>query len=375
MNLEEIARIAGVSRSTVSRVANGDKRVSDDARARVNSIIREHGYQPHAAARSLASRRTRMIGLRIPGELAFIFGDPYFPEMAQGVVDACNQADYGLMLMMEPENDPVSAERIYQRVIRGRHIDGVILATSVIGDAFAGRVAADGVPAVMIGRHPTLATIDIDNQAAAREAVDHLIAHGYRRIAHISGPANIAASVERLAGYEQALSEAGKLIDPTLIVPGDFTDVSGYQAMRLLLERAEGRPDAVFVGSDTMAVGALRAINEAGLSVPDDVAVMGFDGLTAHSRIYPFLSTQAQPVPALGRTAVEMLLQRIADPDGPAENRYLQTTLTPRGSCGCGSPGPIRLDPAGTGVTSLAADALAVERRAREGTPAHAVPV
>jgi LacI family transcriptional regulator len=375
LNLEEIARIAGVSRSTVSRVVNGDRRVSDEARTRVNAIIREHGYQPHAAARSLASRRTRMIGLRIPGEVAFIFGDPYFPEMVQGVVDACNEADYGLTLMMEPENDPVSAERVYQRVIRGRHIDGVILSTSVIGDLFAGRVASDGMPAVMIGRHPTLPTVDIDNHAAARAAVDHLIDHGYRRIAHIPGPPNIAASVERLAGYEQALTGAGKLIDATLIAPGDFTDISGYQAMRVLLDRPDGRPDAVFVGSDTMAVGALRAIYEAGLTVPDDVAVMGFDGLTSHSRNYPFLSTLAQSIPALGRSAIEMLLRRIADPDGPAEHLYLQTTLMPRGSCGCGVPGPIRHDSAGLFVRPLAADAQLGARRAQEAIPAQALPV
>jgi LacI family transcriptional regulator len=336
VNLEEIARIAGVSRSTVSRVVNGDKRVSDDARARVNEIITEYGYQPHAAARSLASRRTRMLGLRIPGEVSFIFSDPYFPEMVQGVVDACNEADYGLMLMMEPENDPTSAERIYQRVIRGRHIDGVILSTSLIGDPFSGRVAADGMPAVMIGRHPALPTVDIDNAGAARQAVAHLIDHGFRQIAHIPGPCNIAAANERKTGYEQALTEAGIPVDSSLIEPGDFTELSGYLAMRRFLERPEGRPDAVFGGSDTMAVGALRAIVEAGLSVPGDIAVMGFDGLSVHTRTYPFLSTLQQSIPNLGRTAVELLLKRIADPDGPAEHVYLGTTLSPRGSCGCG---------------------------------------
>jgi LacI family transcriptional regulator len=338
VNLEEIARIAGVSRSTVSRVVNGDKRVSDEARARVNEIITEYGYQPHAAARSLASRRTRMIGLRIPGEVSFIFSDPYFPEMVQGVVDACNEADYGLMLMMEPEHDPVSAERIYQRVIRGRHIDGVILSTSVLGDPFAGRVAADGMPAVMIGRHPTLPTVDIDNADAGREAAAHLIGHGRRQIAHISGPRNIAAANERAAGYEAALAEAGIPVDASLIEPGDFTELSGYLAMRHLLERPKGRPDAVFGGSDTMTVGAMRAISEARLSIPDDIAVIGFDALAIHTRNYPNLSTLSQSIPNLGRTAVELLLKRIADPDSPAENVYLRTNLLTRGSCGCGAP-------------------------------------
>jgi DNA-binding LacI/PurR family transcriptional regulator len=279
-----------------------------------------------------------MLGIRIPGEVSFIFSDPYFPEMVQGVVDACNEADYGLMLMMEPEHDPVSAERIYQRVIRGRHIDGVILSTSVVGDPFAGRVAADGMPAVMIGRHPTLPTVDIDNAAAAKEAVTHLIEHGYRQIAHIPGPPTIAAANERKAGYEAALTEAGIPVDASLIEPGDFTELSGYQAMCRLLERPEGRPDAVFGGSDTMAVGAMRAIYGAGLAIPDDIAVMGFDALAIHTRNYPYLSTLSQSIPNLGRRAVELLMKRIADPNGPVEHVYLTTELRLRGSCGCGVP-------------------------------------
>jgi LacI family repressor for deo operon, udp, cdd, tsx, nupC, and nupG len=193
------------------------------------------------------------------------------------------------------------------------------------------------MPAVMIGRHPTLPTVDIDNAAAAREAVAHLIAHGYRQIAHIAGPRNIAAANERASGYEAALTEAGIPVDPSLVEPGDFTDASGYLGMRQLLDRPDGRPDAVFACSDTMAVGALRAIAEAGLDVPDDIAVMGFDGLSTHTRTYPHLSTVAQSIPNLGRNAVNLLLERISDPDGASDHVYLDTHLELRGSCGCGT--------------------------------------
>ncbi len=343
MNLEEIARLSGVSRSTVSRVVNGDKRVSDDARTRVNDVIREHDYHPHAAARSLASRRTRMIGLRIPGAVSFIFSDPYYPGLVQGVVDACNEADYGLMLMMEPENDPVSSERIFQRVIRGRHLDGVILSTSVLGDPFIGRVASDGVPAVMIGRHPSLTTVDVDNISAATQAVRHLIGHGRRRIAHIAGPCNIVAANERLQGYEIALTEAGMAINPDLIERADFTEVSGYIAMRALLENHDARPDAVFAGSDTMAAGALRALGESNIRVPEDLAMMGFDGLERHARAFPTLSTVVQPISDLGHAAVETLLHRISHPDEPIFHHYLDTYLHLRGSCGCVSEPNTRL--------------------------------
>ena len=336
MNLEEVARLSGVSRSTVSRVINADPRVSETARSRVLAVIEQHNFQPNAAARSLASRRTRMIGLRIPGEVGFIFSDPYFPELVQGVVDACNELDYGLMLMMEPENDPASAERIYQRVIRGRHIDGVILSTSIIGDPFAGRVAVDGMPAVMIGRHPTLATVDIDNRESARGAVSHLIDHGYRRIAHIRGPHTIAAANERADGYLIALNEAGIPIDDSLIGQGDFSENSGAMAMMALLDRPAGRPEAVFAGSDTMAAGALRTIDQLGLSVPGDIAVIGFDGLRHQLQRHPSLSTVSQSISGLGRNAVSLLIDRIAEPDAPAPHVYLTTQLVLRGSCGCG---------------------------------------
>jgi LacI family transcriptional regulator len=310
-----------------------------------------------------------MIGLRIPGEISFIFSDPHFAEVVQGVADACNEADYGLMLMMEPEDDPVAAERIYQRVIRGRHIDGVILSTSIIGDPFAGRVAADGMPAVMIGRHPALPTVDIDNVSAACEAVSHLVDHRYRQIAHIRGPRNIAAANERAAGYERALSEAGIPIDPTLIEPGDFSEPSGYLAMRQLLDRPDGRPDAVFAGSDTMAAGAMRALHDAGITVPDDIGLMGFDGLAFHTRTFPTLSTLAQSATNLGRTSVELLLRRISDPDGPPEHVYLGTELLPRGSCGCGFRAAVASGPRQE-MLAQPATANMVESLAQERQPA-----
>jgi len=256
--------------------------------------------------------------------------------------------------MMEPENDPVSSERLYQRVIRGRHLDGVILSTSVLGDPFIGRVASDGVPAVMIGRHPTLTTVDVDNVTASLHATRHLLGHGYRRIAHISGPGNIMAANERTQGYEMALSEAGVPLDPDLIERGDFTETSGYVAMRALLDTHRPKPDAVFAGSDTMAVGAIRAIIEAGLTVPGEIAVMGFDGLERHARALPSLSTVVQPIAELGKAAVNTLLHRIAHPEEPVFHHYLDTWLNLRGSCGCSSVPKVGLVDAGATLAPVA---------------------
>jgi len=338
VNLEELGRLAGVSRSTVSRVVNGDARVSQDARVRVQAAIRASGYVPHAAARSLASNRTRILGLLIPGAVGFIFSDPYFPKLVQGVVDACNAADYGMMLMMEPADDPVVAERIYQRVIRGHHLDGVIVTTSLIGDPLLERLAADELPAVLIGRHPSLpslTTVDVDNRGAACRAVQHLLGHGYRRVAHLAGPTDIMASIDRADGYRDALFAAGIPIDDSLVIACDFTEANGRDAMRRLLAHPDGRPDAVFCGSDTMAAGAFRALAEFGLSAPRDIALMGFDGLEQHAVSFPHLSTVVQPIPELGRSAVGALQARIACPDEPPAQLILPTRLALRGSCGC----------------------------------------
>ena len=299
------------------------------------AVIEEYGYEPNAAARSLATRRTRILGLQIPGAVNFIFSDPYFPSLVQGVTDACNEADYGLMLMMESRNDPQTAERMYQRVIRGGHLDGIVLGTAIEGDPFIERVANDDLPAVIIGRHDEIASVDVENVESSRSAVAHLLAHGYRRIAHIAGPEDSRAAWDRYEGYLQAHLDIGESADPELVVCGDFTERRGYTAMRTLLHASNHRPDAVFCGSDTMAAGAIRAIRDSGLRIPEDIAVVGFDGLQRHAVDFPNLSTVVQPIADLGKTAVQTLLQRIQDRTLPVSRTVLPTQLVLRGSCGC----------------------------------------
>ncbi len=335
MNLEGVARLAGVSRSTVSRVLNGDRRVSDEARARVEAVVREQGYQPNAAARSLASRRTRILGLLIPQAVGAIFGDPFFPRLIEGVAEACNGADHDLSLLLDTSGDHSAVDRLYRRVIRGRHLDGVIVAASVVDDPVVDRLQADGFPFVLVGRHPRreMSFVDIDNRQAAQAAVAHLLDHGRRRVAIVSGPANMIAAIDRYAGYVTAHQEAGLLPDPRLAAHADFTRQGGHRAMR---ELVAGGPDAVFVASDTMAFGAIRALREAERRVPGDVAVMGFDGLVEDEIAQLELSTVEQPVVDLGRAAVGTLLELMAAPERAPLQRFLPTALAVRGSCGCG---------------------------------------
>jgi LacI family transcriptional regulator len=337
VTLEEIARLAGVSRSTVSRVVNGDRRVSDAARHRVQEIIRDHDYHPNAAARSLASRRMRVLGLLITKSVGGLFIDPFYPILIQGTADACNVADHTLTMLMDTSGDGHAVDQLYGRVIRGRHVDGIVLACQTVDDPLVPRLQADGIPFVLVGRHPgaEVSFVDVDSRGAAQGAVAHLLGHGYRKIAMICGQPHLIASIDRHAGYVTALQEAAVPPDPSRVVFADFTQRGGHRAMQRLLQNGTDFPEAVFAASDALAFGAMAAIQEAGLRVPDDIAVMGFDGLDEGVHAQPPLSTVTQPVAGLGREAVRMLLGLIDNPDGEPVQRFLPTQLTLRGSCGC----------------------------------------
>ncbi|MGH2617456.1 MAG: LacI family DNA-binding transcriptional regulator [Thermomicrobiales bacterium] len=337
VTLEEIAHLAGVSRSTVSRVVNGDRRVSDAARARVQDVIRDHNYHPNAAARSLASRRMRVLGLLITKSVGGLFTDPFYPILIQGTADACNAVDHTLTMLMDTSPDGHAVEQLYSRVIRGRHVDGLVLACHAVDDPIVAQLQADRIPFVLVGRHPgaEVSFVDVDSRGAAREAVAHLLGHGYRKIAMICGPPNLIATIDRHAGYVTALQEAAVPPEPSRVVFADFTQRGGHRAMQKLLQDRAELPDAVFAASDALAFGAVAAIQEAGLRVPDDIAVMGFDGLAEGIDSQPPLSTVTQPVADFGREAVRMVLETIDDPDRAPVQRFLPTQLTLRRSCGC----------------------------------------
>jgi LacI family transcriptional regulator len=333
LTIEQIAEIAQVSRSTVSRVLNEHPNVRPLVRERVLRVMREHNYAPHAAARSLASSHTNIIGLVIPRSAATIFAEPFFPLVIQGVTEACNAQRYFLMLSMitaDLEQD------FYNRILRSRHFDGIIMLSSDVDDPILPLLIRDRTRLVLIGSHPyfqDLTWVDGANAEGAHMAVTHLIKLGHRRIATITGPLEMAVAMDRRDGYKRALLEAGLGVHPALIVAGDFTQESGYRAMLQLLG-LDQRPTAVFVASDSMAVGTLRAIREAGLSVPGDIALVSFDDLPVASFADPPLTTVHQPVPELGARAVELLIERIKQPDLAPANVRLATSLVIRKSCG-----------------------------------------
>jgi LacI family transcriptional regulator len=231
-------------------------------------------------------------------------------------------------------------ESFYNQVLRGHHFDGMIMLSSDIDDPLLPRLIRDRLPLVLIGQHPYLegiVSVDVENREGARLAVEHLIGLGHRRIATICGPLVMTAGLARRDGYKQALLAAGIPISADLQVEGDFTQEGGYAAMRRLLGLGR-RPHAVFVASDTMAIGALRAISEAGLRVPADVAVVSFDDLPAAAYASPPLTTVRQPISELGSTAVRILIEQIESADTAPSLVRLPTSLVVRASCGAATP-------------------------------------
>ncbi len=332
LTLEDIAKQAGVSRSTVSRVVNNHPNVRSSVRKRVREVIQNTGYQPNAAARTLASQRSWMLGLVLPRNVSSVFTDPYFPRLIQGIAQACNQYNYtlGLFLVGTKEDE----DTIFPRVSRKGLLDGILVQSGQIGDHLIDRLVNTKIPLVVIGRpfHTTdVSYIDVDNVNSAYSAVCHLIRLGYKHIGTIAGPGNSTVSLDRKEGYQKALIEWGHDLDESLIAEGDFTEAGGYSAMQKLLP---ARPDAIFAASDIMAIGAMRAVREAGPSIPDDIAFVGFDDLPLTSFPNPQLTTIRQPVLQFGFKAVEILINLIENGIRPTQQIIMNTELIVRESCG-----------------------------------------
>ena len=333
LTLEDIARESGVSRSTVSRVVNGQPNVSLEVRERVLQVIQQTGYHPNAAARTLASQRSWTLGLLLPQSVSFFFTDPFYPFLTKGIAQACNQYGYTLALFLVGTSE--DEETIFPRVSRRGLLDGVLVQSGHHGDqAIIGHMVDASLPMLVIGRpfrSDNVSFIDIDNVNAANLAVSHLVRLGYQRIATITGPANSTVGIDRLEGYRRALTERGRRVDPALIIEGDFTEAGGYYAMRKLLP---AKPDAVFAASDIMALGGMRAAREAGLKVPDDIAFVGFDDLPITTMPDVQLTTIRQPVVQFGVKAVETLIDLIENGINPPRHVVLGTELVVRETCG-----------------------------------------
>ncbi|MCR2825062.1 LacI family DNA-binding transcriptional regulator [Microbacterium sp. zg.Y909] len=327
VTIEEVAAAAGVSRSTVSRVVNGSTAVSPSALEAVNRAIAELNYVPNRAARSLASRQTLAIALVVPEDTTRFFGDPFFAAVVSGINARINRSDYVLNLIIASD-DPRDKTTSY---LRSGAVDGAIVVSHHTSDTFIDRIAA-AVPVVYGGRpvreRENDYYVDVDNVAAGRLATQHLIDSGRRRIATITGPLTMPAGVDRLGGYRDALAAAG--LTEAAVEDGGFTADGGARAMTRMLEA--GVPvDAIFVASDLMARGALTVLARAGIRVPDDVAIVGFDDSPVATTVTPALTTVRQPSYVQGERMASILLELLSG-GRPQHVTMLDTELVVRDS-------------------------------------------
>ncbi|MEV4349228.1 LacI family DNA-binding transcriptional regulator [Actinoplanes sp. NPDC049596] len=327
--LEAVARRAGVSRATVSRVVNGSTSVAARIQEAVNRAVDELGYVPNQAARSLVTQRTESIALILPETANRVFSDDlFFPAIIRGAGVELEAADKQLVLMMA--GSAKSHDRVERYAVAG-HVDGVMFASMHGADPLPGALVRLGIPVICSGRPiggPPVPYVDVDHFGGVAAAVRHLVTHGRKRIATIAGPQDMVAGIDRLAGYRATLEEAGL---PQRVALGDFTRESGLTAMRSLVD-ADPALDAVFAASDMMAHGALAALRQAGRRVPEDVAVIGFDDFEISRYSDPPLTTVRQPIADMGRTMARQLLGLINGDTALPDAVVLPTELVVRES-------------------------------------------
>ncbi|MYU35765.1 substrate-binding domain-containing protein [Streptomyces sp. SID8358] len=359
--LEDVARAAGVSRATVSRVINGVRNVDPTIQEAVREAVSVTGYTPNRAARSLVTRRTDAVALVVSGTgvepaegaegadgephtadggeppegagegsfTARVFADPFFGRVVTGVVDYLRPRGIHPVLMFAESawaRDEVVA------YLRQGSADGALIVSTHAEDPLPALVAEAGLPAVLYAR-PTrparISYVDLAHRDGARLAAEHLLARGCRRIATISGPLDIPAGQDRLAGFQETMARHGHPYIP--VAEGGFTQESGEAAMERLLTEHPGL-DGVFAGNDLMATGACHVLRDHGRKVPEDVAVIGFDDSGAAAACRPPLTTVRQPVEDMAAEMARLLIDRLAEPDRPATSVIFEPTLVVRAS-------------------------------------------
>jgi LacI family transcriptional regulator len=329
--IHDVAQRAGVSPITVSRVINHSGYASQETRDRVEAAVVELGYVPNRLARSLRSKRTHTLALVITD-----ITNPFFTTVARGVEDTASDAGYTVIFCNTDESE--SEEKKYLQVLLQQQVDGILLVPACSTPDSIEMIRKQSTPVVVLDRRlPSgvdVDTVRCENELGAYQLVRLLIELGHRDIALLSGPLGVSTAEDRLAGYRRAMREAGCGDEAQLIIYGSFTQASGSEMMRQLLER-DPRPTAVFAANNLIGIGALQAIQQAGLRVPDDVALVSFDDLPLTLLTMPFFTVSAQPAYEMGKRATQLLLARLTKAaTEPCQEIILPTELIVRQSSG-----------------------------------------
>ncbi|HEY1916476.1 MAG TPA: LacI family DNA-binding transcriptional regulator [Streptosporangiaceae bacterium] len=326
--IQDVARAAGVAPSTVSRYLSGQLRVSPATEARMLDAVRALGYVPNAQAQNLARRRSGVVGFVVPE-----IGNPYFGAIADYVVEAVEQR--GLQVLLCSTRSQAVKEGSYIDLLASGAIDGMLYLGSFRSNERLAAAIRGGLPVVVVDEPiaglPDVHTVVMDDYSGGYQAASYLVALGHRRIAFISGPAELASVQERRRGYEDALRKGG--LDPAeqLTLAGHFTEQFGMSALPRLLG-ASAPPTAAFVASDYIALGMMSAAETHGIRVPGDLSVVGFDDIRFSQYVRPRLTTIRSPLDRLAQTGVELLFERLSDTDSPARTEVLPVELIVRES-------------------------------------------
>ncbi len=338
VTIYEVAKKAGVGIGTVSRVLNNSPQISPATRKRVLKVIKTLNYQPHAMAQGLARKKSLIIAALVP-----FFTGHFYGELLKGIQHATARHKYDLILYSI--EDFQHKDFYLKRALQQRRADGVVLASLPLSEAHAKEFKRRKLPLVLVdASHPDFDSIVVNNETGAYAAVRHLIGLGHKRLAMITGHRESAPAHYRYLGFQTALAEAGLKLPDDLLMSSDnlpseavkindgFNKETGYLAMRQLLAHNGKRPTGVFIASDIQALGAMKAVRESGLRIPEDIAIVGFDDIELAE--YAGLTTVRQPMFEMGRQAVERLMTLIDHPKTPREHRHIETELVIRESCG-----------------------------------------
>jgi LacI family transcriptional regulator len=328
LTIDDIAKLAGVSKATVSYVINDKPGVSQELRCKIKKIIEDCNYVPNSAARGLAGEKTHFIGLVIPD-----VSDMFYANIIRGVEKTSNKYNY-LLNLYTTHGEEEKEQRVI-KLINSSMVDGLIIMAYYIKDNFIDFLKNEGIPFVFID-YPTkdeeIYSVVVDNEAGAFEAAEYLISLGHQKIAFLEGHEAAWDSRARFIGFLKALTVNSIEFNPLLVEKGDFTREGGYKATKKLLEKGE-EFTAIFASNDQMAIGAVRAIKEQGLKIPDNISIIGFDNIEASSIIDPPLTTVMQPIYEMGKKATEILIRLINEEKIEQKKFMLKTKLIKRNSC------------------------------------------
>jgi LacI family transcriptional regulator len=333
LSIDEVAKLAYVSRSVVSRVLNDHPNVSDEARERVMEVVKKYNYRPSSVARGLATNHSYEIGILAPRRCDEALANGFWSLLHLGIFEECIQQGY--FVSMSPISTDLGAD-VEEHVLDNKRLDGFILLTQEVTDIVAHKLIERETPMVLVGHgpdNPNLNSVDVDNFAGAYKATNHLIELGHKHIGIMLASLEMQESADRLKGYKKALKDADLPVCEDLIAIGDYSQKHGFDSMQQWI-REERDITAVFSTSDTLAMGALSALHEEDIAVPEEMALVGFDDLPFAQYTIPPLTTIKQPICEKGKRAARLLINQIENKPVQVVHENLEPELIVRKSCG-----------------------------------------